>query len=80
MKPISEKCLNPIGHDFVSINRDNGNGSTEWMECYNCKMSIVELEQNEKECIGHIMRCIRCGSPMMQSRVVEPVDEEIMIE
>ena len=47
---INNNCLNPTGHDFVTISRDYGSGSESWMECHACRLTLDQLETLEKNC------------------------------
>lgn len=66
---IAARCLvSVLGHDFVRVERDNGGSIESWMACWECGLTINELERQEEECKEHTMRCIRCGYPLMKER------------
>lgn len=60
-KIVSKECLNPGGHDFVSIERTIGSTVESWIECYYCHMNKSEIELNERDCFEHYFMCVRCG-------------------
>ena len=69
---IHKDCLSSgLGHDFVSIERDNITTMESWMECYNCRMTLMGLEQMVENC-EHEMRCFKCGHPLP----TKPVNHE----
>jgi len=77
---INNKCLGSgLGHDFVTISRGDEANSESWMECYLCHKSIGELENGERNCPEHSMRCFRCGFPLMKERA-EKLAKEPPIE
>ena len=74
---ISAKCLvSGLGHDFVTITRDHVTSTESWMECWECGMSLDELDRVERECLGHTMKCTACGFPMMTDRRDVIVEDE----
>ena len=77
---VSAKCLvSGLGHDFVTIYRGDPHGASEsWIECYECGMSLTELERQEEEC-QHEMICKKCGFPLMKERAerMEKEDDEL---
>ena len=58
---VDKDCLNPVGHDMVTMERVVGNTTESWMECYRCRMTVIEIERNEEECFEHYYLCVRCG-------------------
>ena len=73
---VSAKCLvSGLGHDFVTIERDDITSQERWVECHQCGLTLGELERLEKECPEHEMKCIRCGYPMMKNRVIKELEE-----
>ena len=75
---VDVQCLvSGLGHDFVSISRPYGTTTEYWMECYQCGMTLGELEKLEENCT-HDMICKKCAYPLMKNRdIKEELDDKL---
>lgn len=76
---VSTKCLvRGLGHDFVTVERDRGGSTESWIECWECGLTLDQLERQEENCTEHELKCVKCGFPMLKDRVIpeHPEDEE----